>query len=147
MSGPLGVSIIVVNYNNERFLAAAIDSALNQDYALCEVIVVDDCSTDNSRAVIAGYADRVRSVLQQENIGQIAATNSAWPLDRYPILIFLDSDDLLFPAAAAVVVRNWTPQTVKVQFPLLTIDKQGREIGAITPKYPPNLDAATIRKE
>ena len=43
MSEPLGVSIIVVNYNNERFLAAAIDSALGQEYPLCEVIVVDDC--------------------------------------------------------------------------------------------------------
>ena len=50
MSEPRGVSIIVVNYNNARFLAAAIDSALGQDHSLFEVIVVDDCSTDNSQA-------------------------------------------------------------------------------------------------
>ena len=53
MSEPLGVSIIVVNYNNEPFLAPAIDSALGQSHPLSEVIVVDDCSTNNSRAVIA----------------------------------------------------------------------------------------------
>jgi glycosyltransferase involved in cell wall biosynthesis len=53
MTEPLSVTIVVVNYNNERFLAAAIDSALCQDHPLCEVIVVDDSSTDNSRAVIA----------------------------------------------------------------------------------------------
>ena len=89
MNLPLGVSIIIVNYNNGRFLAAAIDSALAQDHPLCEVIVVDDCSTDNSRAIIARYGDRVRSVLREVNGHQIAALNSAWPLARYPILIFL----------------------------------------------------------
>src|SRR5439155_16175203 len=92
---PLGVSIVVVNYNNERFLAAAIDSALGQDHSLCEVIAVDDCSTDASREVIARYGGRIRSVLRDINEGQTAALNSAWPLSRYPILIFLDSDDLL----------------------------------------------------
>ena len=59
MSEPRGVSVIVVNYNNERFLAAAIDSALGQNHPLYEVIVVDDCSTDNSRAIIARYCDRI----------------------------------------------------------------------------------------
>jgi len=47
MNQPLGASIIVVNHTNERFLAAAIDSALGQIYPICEVIVVDECFTDN----------------------------------------------------------------------------------------------------
>ena len=147
MSAPLGVSIIVVNYNNERFLAAAIDSALGQAHPLCEVIVVDDCSTDNSRRVIARYGDRIKSVLLETNLGQIAATNSAWPLARYPILIFLDSDDLLFPYVAASVATIWTDATVKVQYPLAVIDKAGRQLGPVTPKYPPNLDTVMIRAE
>ena len=147
LSEPWGVSIIVVNYNNEQFLAAAIDSALGQDHPLCEVIVVDDCSTDNSRAVIAQYGDRVRSMLREKNGGQVVAQNSAWPLARHSILIFLDSDDLLFPHAAATVASVWTAETVKAQFPLVTIDKAGRQFGHFTPKYPPNLGTATIRKE
>jgi len=147
MSEPLGVSIIVVNYNNERFLAAAIDSALGQEYPLCEVIVVDDCSTDNSRAIIARYCDRVRSVLRESNGHQVTALNSAWPLARHPILIFLDSDDLLLPHAAATVAGLWTTATVKMQFPLVTIDKAGRQLGHVAPKYPPNLDTATLRTE
>jgi glycosyltransferase involved in cell wall biosynthesis len=147
MSELLGVSIIVLNYNYGRFLAAAIDSALNQDHPLCEVIVVDDGSTDNSRAVIARYGDRIRSVLQETNNGQVSALNGAWPLARHPILIFLDADDLLFPHAAATVARRWTPATVKTQSPLVTIDESGRQRGHIAPKYPPNLDTATIRKQ
>ena len=63
MTEPLGVSIIVASYNNEPFLAAAIDSALSQVHSLCEVIVVDDCSTDNSRCwpVECGWLPRTRS--------------------------------------------------------------------------------------
>ncbi len=147
MSEPWGVSIIVVNYNNERFLAAAIDSALGQNHPVSEVIVVDDCSTDNSRAIIERYCDRVRSVLRKSNGHQIAALNSAWPLARYPILMFLDSDDLLLPHAAATVAGLWTAATVKMQFPLVTIDEAGRELGHVRPKYQPNLHTATIRAE
>jgi hypothetical protein len=147
MSEPLGVTIIVVNYNNERFLAAAIDSALSQNHPVCEVIVVDDCSTDNSQAVIARYGNRIRSVLRETNGGQTEALNSAWPLARYPILIFLDSDDLLLVHAAATVAAGWRAAAVKLQFPLLTIDQRGREVGHVYPKYPPHLDTATIRAE
>jgi glycosyltransferase involved in cell wall biosynthesis len=147
MTELLGISIIIANYNYERFLAAAIDSALNQNHPLCEVIVIDDGSTDNSRAIIEGYGNRIRSIFQETNRGQMATLNTAWPLASHPILIFLDSDDLLFAHAAAAVTQRWTSDTVKIQFPLLTIDKEGRELGAASPKFPPNLDTATIREE
>jgi glycosyltransferase involved in cell wall biosynthesis len=145
MTDSLGVSIVVVNYNNDRFLASAIDSALSQNHPLSEVIVVDDCSTDNSRAVIARYGGRIRSVLREINGHQTAALNSAWPLARYPILIFLDSDDLLLPHAAATIAERWTSATVKMQFPLITIDKEGQQTGHVAQKYARNLDTATIR--
>jgi glycosyltransferase involved in cell wall biosynthesis len=140
-----GVSIIIVNYNNGCFLGAAIDSALGQDHPLCEVIVVDDCSTDNSREIAACYADRIRCVLRETNAGQTIALNTAWPLARYPILIFLDSDDLLFPHAASTVAGHWTTAAVKAQFPLATIDREGRQLGHVNPRFPPNLETALIR--
>ena len=147
MGEPWGVSIIIVNYNNAEFPAAAIDSALGQDHSLCEVIVVDDCSTDDSRAVIARYGDRTRSVLREANGHQIAALNSAWPLARHSILIFLDSNDLLFPHAAGTVASVWTTTTAKAQFPRGSIDEAGRRIGHVAPKYPPNLNTATLRAQ
>jgi glycosyltransferase involved in cell wall biosynthesis len=146
MNEMLGISIIVLNYNYGRFLGEAIDSALNQDHPVCEVIVVDDGSTDNSRAVIARYGDRIRSVLRETNDGQIPALKDAWPLARYPILIFLDADDVLFPHAAGTVASRWTTRTVKTQSPVVRIDEGGRQIGAITPKFPPNLDTDTLRR-
>jgi glycosyltransferase involved in cell wall biosynthesis len=147
VSQQLGVSIIVVNYNNERFLAEAIESSIGQHHSLCQVIVVDDCSTDNSRTVIARYRDRIRTVFRETNGGQTEALNSAWPFACYPILIFLDSDDLLLAHAAATIAARWSAETVKIQAPLVTIDAKGREVGHISPKYPPGLDTATIRNE
>lgn len=147
MSEPRGVTIIVVNYNNAKFLATAIDSALGQNHSACEVIVVDDCSTDTSRIVIARYGDRIRSVLREVNGGQTAALNSAWPLGRHPILIFLDSDDILLPHAAATIASRWSDETVKMQAPLLSIDGAGQALDHVYPKYPPNLDTATLRAE
>jgi glycosyltransferase involved in cell wall biosynthesis len=147
MSERYGVSIIVASYNNERFLAAAIESALGQNHPLCEVIVVDDCSTDSSKEVISRYGDRVRIILREQNGGQTAALNSAWPLASHPILIFLDSDDLLLPHAAATIAGRWSNGTVKIQAPLVSIDETGRHLGNVAPKYPPNLDTATLRAE
>jgi glycosyltransferase involved in cell wall biosynthesis len=141
----LGVSIIISNYNNARFLGAAIDSALGQDHPLCEVIVVDDCSTDNSREIVVGYADRIRCMLRETNGGQTIAVMGAWALARYPILMFLDSDDLLFPHAASTVAGHWTTAAVKAQFPLATIDPEGRQLGHVNPRFPPNLETALIR--
>ena len=74
-----GVSIIVVNYNNAQFLAAAVDSALAQDYPLCEVIVVDDCSSDHSQAIISGYSGRIRYLLRDTNGGQVVAQIARGP--------------------------------------------------------------------
>src|SRR5258708_36749061 len=99
MSECWGVSIIVVNYNNAEFLAAAIDSALAQDYPLCEVIVVDDCSTDHSRAIILRYGGRIRCLFRDPNGGQVVAQDVSWRLSRYPFLIFLGSDYVLLSNA------------------------------------------------
>ena len=70
-------SIIVNNYNYGRFLPDAIESALAQSYPRVEVIVVDDGSTDHSRAVIARYGARIHAVLKP-NGGQASAFNAAF---------------------------------------------------------------------
>src|SRR5437764_4532232 len=93
------VSIIISSYNYARFLGAAIDSALAQTYPHCEVIVVDDGSTDESRDILASYGTRIVPVFK-ENGGQASSMNAGVRASKGDVLIFLDSDDLLFPAAA-----------------------------------------------
>lgn len=96
-------SVIINNYNYGRFLTRAIDSALAQTGVTSEVIVVDDGSSDESRAVIAGYGDRIVSVLQ-DNAGQAAAINAGVHHSRGAILSFLDADDWWAPGKLAAIV-------------------------------------------
>lgn len=98
------VSIIINNYNYERFLRVAIDSALNQTYPYTEVIVVDDGSTDNSQEIIASYKNQVIPVLK-ENGGQASALNAGFAASQGDIIGFLDSDDVWFPHKVARVVE------------------------------------------
>ncbi|MDK3158262.1 glycosyltransferase family 2 protein [Kamptonema cortianum] len=102
MSKPL-VSIVINNYNYGRFLNDAIDSALQQTYSPCEVIVVDDGSTDDSRAVIEEYGDRIIPIFKA-NGGQPSAFNAGFAASRGEILCFLDADDLCLSHRVAEVV-------------------------------------------
>lgn len=96
MTGSPEISVIINNFNYGRYLPAAIDSALVQQDVRAEVIVVDDGSTDGSRALIRALGTRIR-VHFQPNRGQAAAINAGVDMARAPILAFLDSDDWFLP--------------------------------------------------
>ncbi|RCJ25541.1 hypothetical protein A6770_27675 [Nostoc minutum NIES-26] len=102
-SNPL-VSIVIGNYNYERFLNEAIDSALNQTYQNIEIIVVDDGSKDKSRGIIASYGDRLIPILK-ENGGQPSNYNAGFAASRGDLICFLDSDDIFLPNKVADIVR------------------------------------------
>lgn len=127
------VSIIINNYNYDRFLQEAINSALNQTYPHTEVIVVDDGSTDTSREIIAGYDDRIIPILQ-ENGKQGKAFNSGFAASKGEIIIFLDSDDFLFPQAVEQIVAIWKPSLAKVHYRLTVVDAQGESLGYTLPQ-------------
>jgi glycosyltransferase involved in cell wall biosynthesis len=145
MSELPGVSIVIPNYNYARFVGAAIESALTQDHPETEVIVVDDGSTDESRAVVASFGERIRAVYQA-NGGHVAACNAGWRLARHEIVIFLDSDDLLMADAASTVATAWRPGVSKVQWTLQVVDEAGRSAGSTYPKYPSVLEPRTVRE-
>src|SRR5437867_4956354 len=94
------VSVIVPCRNGARFLAEALDSALAQTHPATEVIVVDDGSVDDTPAVLARYAGRVR-VLRQPNRGPSAARNAALGVARGEYVAFLDADDRFLPDQVA----------------------------------------------
>jgi glycosyltransferase involved in cell wall biosynthesis len=90
------ISVIIPTYNYARYLGEAIDSALGQTYPALEVIVVDDGSTDETPAILAGYGDGIR-VLRQRNQGVAAARNRGIAAAHGEYLAFLDSDDIWKP--------------------------------------------------
>jgi len=127
MARPL-VSIVINNFNYARYLSQSIDSALAQTHPSTEVVVVDDASADDSRAVIRGYDDRIVSVLLEQNGGQGAAINAGFRASHGEIVIFLDSDDYLYSQAVERVVSAWTPGISKVQYRLHLVDREGGKI-------------------
>lgn len=128
------VSIIIDSYNYGRFLAETIDSALNQNYPRTEVIVIDDGSTDNSREVMARYGTRIIPILQ-ENRGQAAAFNEGFRHSHGEVILFLDSDDALFPHAATNAVEAFQDERViKAHWPLFVVDEEGIRTGKMCPK-------------
>lgn len=95
-------SVVVIFLNGEPFLAEAIDSVLAQTYRPIEIFLVDDGSTDNSRAIAEGYASRhsfIR-VLHHEggaNRGSSASRNLGLAHCRGRFVSFLDADDVWLP--------------------------------------------------
>lgn len=140
--GPL-VSVVVNNYNYERFLGEAIESALSQTYPRTEVIVVDDGSTDGSRGVISSYGDRITPVLK-ENGGQGSAFNAGFAASRGEVVIFLDADDYLFPCAVERVVAAWEPGVAAVQYRLEQVDSLGRPLGSASPPYGTHMESGEV---
>lgn len=92
------VSIIMPSYNTAGFIKETIDSVLAQSYTDWELIIVDDCSTDDTDAVVARFADpRIRYLKNQCNSGAAVTRNRALREAKGRWIAFLDSDDLWEP--------------------------------------------------
>jgi glycosyltransferase involved in cell wall biosynthesis len=96
------------NYNNAKYLPACLDSVVSQTFADFECLVVDDCSTDKSAAVISGYAardNRIKLYKTPKNSGVGAVRNLGLDTARGEYIMFLDSDDVLNGAALENLYR------------------------------------------
>ena len=132
--GPL-VSIVICNYNYGRFIRSAICSALAQTYKNVEIIVVDDGSTDSSRAAIDEFVSTgAVKAIYQDNEGQYSAYNAGFAASSGDIVMFLDADDIYLPEAARVVVTAMNAGTAKAHFRLSFIGPQGEVRDGHTPR-------------
>jgi len=97
MSNPK-VSICIPAYNSVDYLTEAVESALAQRYESFELLIVDDCSSDGSAEIAAGFAERdprVRFVANSPNLGMVQNWNRCLELARGEYIKFLFGDDLL----------------------------------------------------
>jgi len=91
------VSIITPSYNSSRFIVECVNSVISQTFQNWEMIIVDDCSNDNSKdiiSVLSAKDERIKSILLEENIGAAEARNIAIKQARGKYIAFLDSDDI-----------------------------------------------------
>ncbi len=93
----LDTSVIICSHNNKNFLGRAIRSCLKQSLSKekYEVIVVDDCSTDNSKDVIVGFKDKIVPIMLDKNVGVAEASNVGIRNALGNFIIRVDSDDYI----------------------------------------------------
>jgi len=102
------VSVVIPSYNGASFIEKALDSVLAQSYPPYEIIVIDDGSTDNTKAVLKKYQNKIR-YYYWKNHGLSAARNRGIKLAKGELVALLDSDDY------------WAPDKLRLQ--VLMFDK------------------------
>ena len=97
LSDKIKVSIVTPSYNSTEFIAETILSVQNQSYRNWEMIITDDCSTDNSVKIIQSFIDkddRIKLITLEKNSGSGEARNTSTERANGDVIAFLDSDDL-----------------------------------------------------
>lgn len=105
---PYLVSIITPTYNCGKFIAETIGSVLSQTYSKWEMIISDDCSTDNTKEIITPYFEkdsRIKYICNEKNSGAAITRNNALKVAKGRWIAFLDSDDLWAPDKLEKQVR------------------------------------------
>jgi len=128
------VSVILPVFNAERFLRPAIDSVLNQTYRHLELIIVDDCSEDNSLCIANEYANIDSRVLVESNPANLklsSTLNRAISLSSGKYLARMDADDISAPTRVEKQVRAMeeNQDLVVVGCDIAIIDQNNHSIG------------------
>ena len=128
------VSVLMTAYNREKYIGQAIESILHSTFADYELIIVDDCSNDNTYQIAESYSkidSRIRLFRNEANLGDYPNRNRAASLARGKYIKYVDSDDLIYEqglqlffdsmesspgAAVAFSSRKWVDDH---SFPLL----------------------------
>ena len=98
MSSDILVSVIVPVYNVEKYIAETIQSVLSQTHHRLELILIDDCSPDNSMEIVKGFDDaRIILCYNTTNMGPGAARNTGIRASSGKYIAILDSDDIATP--------------------------------------------------
>ncbi len=136
------VSIITPVYNCEEYIDKTIESVLSQTYENWEMIIVDDCSTDNTKAVLQKYLNdpRIKYVLLEENSGAAVARTKAMELAEGEFMAFLDSDDIWYPQKLQVQLEFMKNNNILFSCTAYEqIDQEGRLLGRVI-KSPEKTD-------
>ena len=91
------VTIICLCYNQEEFVLESLESVISQDYNQIELIIVDDCSTDNSKIVIENWLlnfPQIQFIANNTNLGNTKSFNKALKLAKGKYIIDLAADDV-----------------------------------------------------
>ena len=126
------VSVLISNFNKEKYLKECIESCLSQEYKNLEIIVFDNMSTDNSLNILKRFNDKIK-VKIKKRFSKIAARNQidilidAFKISSGNIICFLDSDDYFISTKLNTIVQRFSNnQNLKILFDVPRINKKGK---------------------
>lgn len=128
----IDVTVAVMSYNNAAYLGQTIDSILAQTGVSFEVVVFDDCSKDDSLAVLQRYSDepRLRFEVNPENLGMTGNYNKCVAAGSGRYVVVLGSDDILYPGhlSSLVAAMDAHPNAALGYTQCYWIDEQGKQL-------------------
>ncbi|MFB9948315.1 glycosyltransferase family 2 protein [Rhizobium puerariae] len=128
---PPKLSVVITCWNYSQYVDRAIRSVQSQHREDCELLVVDDGSTDGSWEVIGSTGARA---LRVDNGGQRKACLHGLHHTLSPFVLFLDADDELLPGSLEAIIANLDDSVAKLQFPLKRMDGDGNIISGPVPE-------------
>ncbi len=139
-SSTVKISIIVPTYNSEKFISASIFSVKNQTHSNWELIIIDDCSSDNTGQVIKEFSSsdhRIKYIKLDKNSGAAVARNRGVEIASGEYLAFLDSDDVWLPNKLErqlnfMMDHGYLFTSTNYEY----VDEFGQSLGRVTKSYP-----------
>lgn len=131
------VSVIMPSYNTEKYILDSICSVQTQTYKDWELIIVDDCSTDNTLEIVRKHIEetkdtRIRLLVNEKNSGAAVARNYALREAKGRWIAFLDSDDLWLPEKLERQIRFMKENKYSFSYTKYTeIDEDSNELGVV----------------
>mgnify|MGYP000375070833 CR=1 FL=1 len=125
------VSIIMPSYNTAQYIEKTIESVMEQTYTNWELIIVDDCSSDNTEKIVKGIKDeRIKFFRNERNSGAAISRNWALQLAKGRWIAFLDSDDIWFPEKLEKQISFMEDNNIGFSYTNYEIiDESGKEQG------------------
>lgn len=127
------ISIAMTTYNGEKYLREQLDSILIQTYKDIELIICDDCSSDNTKNILSEYANkdkRVKIFFNEKNLGFKKNFEKAVNLCTGDFIALSDQDDIWFPEHLNMLFENIKDYPMSVGNAVL-IDSSGKELGQL----------------
>jgi glycosyltransferase involved in cell wall biosynthesis len=145
------VSVIITAYNYEKYIERAIRSCLDQSMhkGQYEIIVVNDCSFDNTASILENYSDFIKYFNLTKNVGLAAARNFGIKMAKGQFVVFLDADDYiqhdLLLIQKTFLTENSSLDAVSIDYYL--VDERGNHLQHVNAEEKPIACGIMFRKD
>ena len=128
------VSILTPSFNHEKYILQFLESLKNQTFKDFELLIINDCSTDNTERLIKNFNDdRIKLITQEYNKGLNSALNTGFEHSSSDIFVFIASDDILKSNALETIIKTFeeNPDKNVLYSAVSSIDETGKSLNSI----------------